>query len=363
MNSRRFAFYARRALWIIIAWVAFAIGVFFYDYITLVSNRALTSNYDFISSFNAYLIVAVCAGVIGGTLTVNLMEYWLRKYRFWMAMLLIIIIYTVIAILVGSIGALYLSGPEMGLPMFRQEAIEELLPFYKEPIFVKNYFIWLILVLLTLVFLVVSDRFGPGVLPNYLLGKYFKPKKENRIFMFSDIKNATSIAEQLGEEQYFQFLKAFFRVISPAISEYRGEIYQYVGDEIVLTWKVKKNKKNIRSLHCFYRMNRLILLHSAYFKKTFGVIPEFKWGFHCGNTVVGEIGEIKRDIAFSGDVLNTAARIQGKCNELEVRILASEGYLHCIEPLPRKITSLPLGEQNLKGKLFDVPLVTFRNDN
>ncbi len=363
MNINRFAFYARRALYIFVAWVLFAVGVFFYDYFTLLTNKALTSDYDLMSAFTAYLIVAVSAGFIGGTLTVNLMEFWVRKYKFWVAMLLIIIIYSIVAALVGSMGALYLNGPEMGLPMFRQEALENLIPFYKDPVFIKNYFIWLALVLITLIFLMVSDRFGPGVLRSYLFGRYFSPKKEQRIFIFSDIKDATTIAEVLGEEQYFLFLKAFFKCISPAISEYRGEIYQYVGDEIVLTWKIRKSSHNQRSLLCYYKMRSLLLAKSAYFDKTFGIIPDFKSGFHCGTAVVGEIGVIKRDIAFSGDVLNTAARIQGTCNELDVKVLASEGYLHCISPLPRKIEAVPMGAQRLKGKISEVALVTFRNNN
>jgi len=369
MNRNRLAFYVRRAIYIFIAWVVFAVGVFMYDYITLVSNNALTSKYDFISSFTAYLVVAICAGLTGGIFTVNLMEYWLRKYRFWVALLLIVFVYTVVAVLLGSLGALYLNGPEEGLPLFRQEAILELPLFFSEALFLKNYVIWLILLVLTLIFLMVSERFGPGVFPNYLKGKYFQPKKESRIFMFSDIKGATPIAEAMGEEKYFYFLKDFFKFISPAITEFKGEIYQYVGDEIVISWKLKKTKKrkdrspNLKSLCCYYSMKKLIEKRADYFQETYGVVPEFKSGFHCGTAVVGEIGVIKRDIAFSGDVLNTAARIQSKCNELGVGILASESYRACIEPIPSKYEVLPQGNQALKGKQTEVSLVSFRNKN
>ena len=36
------------------------------------------------------------------------------------------------------------------------------------------------------------------------------------------------------------------------------------------------------------------------------------------------MGELKKELAYHGDVLNTAARIQGKCNELQSKLLISE---------------------------------------
>ena len=47
-------------------------------------------------------------------------------------------------------------------------------------------------------------------------------------------------------------------------------------------------------------------------------------GFHFGTVKTGEIGVLKKDIVFSGDVLNTIARIQGLCNNYRVDILISE---------------------------------------
>lgn len=57
---------------------------------------------------------------------------------------------------------------------------------------------------------------------------------------------------------------------------------------------------------------------------TYGLVPEFKAGIHCGKVTTGEIGVIKKEILFTGDVLNTSARIQGNCNPLGVNILISE---------------------------------------
>ena len=59
---------------------------------------------------------------------------------------------------------------------------------------------------------------------------------------------------------------------------------------------------------------------SSYYTANYGVVPDFKAGLHCGPVMVGEIGVVKRDIAFSGEVVGTAARIQNRCNHLEVNL-------------------------------------------
>lgn len=362
-SNRRIRFYAKRAFWILIAWVLIANLIFFYDIITLSNARALDSNFDFRSAFLANLVVAVSAGIIGGLLTVNLMEYWLRKYAFWKAVLLIVVIYCVTSIIISLIGAAYLASVNFELPMWNSEVIEEAGFIFNTWRFHKNFIIWLFIVLCTLIVLMINDKYGPGVFPDYLRGKYFHPKRERRIFMFADIKNATGIAEVLGEEKYFHFLKDFFKDIGPAVVQTRGEIYQYVGDEVVITWKMKSGLQNANALSCFYMMKTLIAKKTDRYLKKYEVVPEFKVGYHFGSVMVGELGQIKRDIAFSGDVLNTAARIQAKCNELGVSILASEDFSSILSTLPEGIIRDPLGKQHLKGKTSEIGLVTFRNEN
>lgn len=53
-------------------------------------------------------------------------------------------------------------------------------------------------------------------------------------------------------------------------------------------------------------------------------MPFFKAGMNLGKVTVAEVGQIKKEIAFHGDTVNTAARIQGKCNELNSELLISE---------------------------------------
>ncbi|OAB78864.1 adenylate/guanylate cyclase domain-containing protein [Cochleicola gelatinilyticus] len=358
-NERQIWFYSKRAFWILFAWVLISNVLFFYEFFTLKSNGGLTSAFDFESSFTANMIVAVLAGLIGGIFTVNLMERWLRKHAFWKALLYITIAYITTAILISFIGMLYFKSDALGLPFYDPEVLQAVGYFFTTWLFLKNFILWLLIVIVTLIVLMVNDKYGPGVFPDYLMGRYFMPKNERRIFMFADIKDATTIAEELGEEKYFNFLKDFFRDIAPAIVQTRAEVYQYVGDEVVLSWKMKHGLKHGNALQCFYSMKRLIAYKSPKYIKKYGVAPVFKAGYHYGNVMVGEIGQIKRDIAFSGDVLNTTSRIQSLCNELGVEILASKEFGDLSYKLPKRVVKHPVGKEKLKGKAEEMELVTY----
>jgi adenylate cyclase len=73
--------------------------------------------------------------------------------------------------------------------------------------------------------------------------------------------------------------------------------------------------------------------------------------------VAGEIGIIKRDITFSGDVLNTTSRIESKCKEFDVEVIASDDLLSNLS-FSDKYISRHLGNIKLRGKEKEVGLST-----
>ena len=182
--------------------------------------------------------------------------------------------------------------------------------------------------------------------------------------MFLDIRSATTIAEQLGEVRYFNFIKKVFQVITPAILKAKGEIYQYIGDEVVISWKMGQGTENANCIQCFFDIQQVLMDKQAYFKATYdGITPEFKAGLHYGYAIAGEMGIIKREIVYSGDVLNTASRIQSLCNEMKSDIIISKKLMDKIDlsPLNKKVK--PIGEMTLRGKSEKVELVTLLNAN
>ncbi len=169
----------------------------------------------------------------------------------------------------------------------------------------------------------ISEHLGHDVLLNFFSGKYHTPKEETRIFMFLDMKSSTSLAEQLGHQTYFQFLRDYYNQLSDAIIQFKGEVYQYVGDEIVISWKKEDGVLHQNCIQCFYGMKVRLEKKSPYFNKKYGVAPSFRAGMHMGQVTTGEIGALKKEIFFTGDVLNATSRIQNLCKTYGKELLLS----------------------------------------
>ena len=201
----------------------------------------------------------------------------------------------------------------------------------------------------------VFDYFGRRVSLAYTFGKYHTPKQEGRIFMFMDLKSSTTIAEQLGHVTYFKWINQYYRDITEYILESKGDIYQYVGDEIIVTWDMEKGLENERCLDCFYRIKHGMDTKAQEYIEHFGVVPQFKAGIHIGEVTTGEIGMIKKDIIYSGDILNTTARIQASCNSYGFDLLVSDRIAAAFHGSPN-YEFQSLGVIYLRGKAKSVGL-------
>lgn len=195
----------------------------------------------------------------------------------------------------------------------------------------------------------ISSMFGPGILLKLITGRYHHPKEEQRIFLFLDLRSSTLYAEQLGHVLYSELIQDCFIDLTPAIQKYQAEVYQYVGDEAVLTWKLKEGLKDRRCLHAYFRFDEAIQSRREYYQTKYNLVPEFKAGANCGPVMAAEVGVIKREIAYHSDVLNTAARIQSRCNELGEPLLISEDLASLVSGDPAfNITEA--GQFQLRGK-------------
>lgn len=97
----------------------------------------------------------------------------------------------------------------------------------------------------------VNKKYGPGVLLPLPLGRYRTPREETRIFMFMDLKSSTATAEKLGHLRYSSFIRDCFSDINEVLFPFRAQVYQYVGDEIVVTWPTS---------YAGYMANRVIVM-------------------------------------------------------------------------------------------------------
>jgi len=203
----------------------------------------------------------------------------------------------------------------------------------------------------------VNKKFGPGVLVPLLFGKYRNPREEERIFMFMDLKSSTTFAENLGHLQYSSFIQDCFMDINQLLLSFNARVYQYVGDEIVLTWGVKDGLKNFSCIRFFFACEKQFHYREQHYISKYGILPQFKAGLHSGKVTAVEIGEIKRDIAYHGDTLNTAARIQGVCNEYDKNFLVSEDLLDVLGK-HSNLKTKSLGMIRLRGKTKSIGIAS-----
>ncbi|MDX2362192.1 MAG: adenylate/guanylate cyclase domain-containing protein [Crocinitomicaceae bacterium] len=349
----------KKIVWITLLWTLYSIFKFFTGYTTLKGFNVDFSNLNPVDFLKGSIFIGIVAGLFGGSLIVIFWSKWLRTKSYGWSLLNIFWSYTVLYILVLTLSGLFSPELQRNTSFIHLNALQRVWSEISSISFIQNYLSWLMMVIFTLIALLVNDKYGPGVFASFLLGKYFHPKREERIFMFLDLRGATTIAEKLGESRYFDFMKDVFRESTPEILKSKGEIYQYVGDEIIVSWKKEAGTQDANCLQCFFDIQKRFLDNASYYQENYdGIVPEFKAGLHFGSVMVGEVGVVKRDIAYSGDVLNTAARIESKCNELGVNILFSKDLLIGLKSLPNQFKPSEIGEIDLRGKQNSLMLYT-----
>jgi adenylate cyclase len=226
-----------------------------------------------------------------------------------------------------------------------------------------NVIFWLLMMYYSFVTIIISfinqvnKKYGPGVLVPLLLGQYRNPKEEERVFMFMDLKSSTAIAEKLGHLQYSSFIRDCFADINEVLFAHQAQVYQYVGDEVVVMWPESEGFQQHHCVRFYFACRKQFQNRADHYMKNYGMLPAFKAGVHSGKVTAVEIGQVKRDIAYHGDTLNTAARIQSVCNEHNKDFLISEYVIEKIGTHPQMKTE-NLGMILLKGKTEKVGIVS-----
>lgn len=207
----------------------------------------------------------------------------------------------------------------------------------------------------------VDGKFGPGNVWRLMRGMYHRPREEERIFMFLDLKGSTTHAERLGHVQFSRLIQDCFIDLTVVI-DHEAQVYQYVGDEVILFWDVASGLRNASCLRAFYHFTDHLNRRAAHYRSEYDALPEFKAGIHIGSAMVLEVGEIKREISYLGDLLNTAARIQGECNRLGANLLISEALCERLRSDHAGFVMEPVGRIELKGKSERVGVIRVRRE-
>ena len=316
--KRKFHRFLRKLGWSVVIWIVAAL---IFAFIRVWGVESLPA-FERISPFNLQVllfqivVLGLSIGIPFGIMDSILDSNIIRQRSYWK----IILIKTFVQILIAVFSLWMLVLSSNGLDNFKISLFNF--------IFSETSLLWIIYTAIVSFFIyflqVIKSKIGSRVLINLILGKYHSPRIETRIFMFLDMKDSTTHAENLGHVQFSSLIQDSMKDLTKAIIEHKVEVYQYVGDEAVLTWGLSQGFENLNCLHVYYTFRNTLMSKKEYYENKYGFVPFFKAGVHLGEVTVSEVGVIKREIAYHSDVLNTAARIQGKCNEFKAELLISE---------------------------------------
>jgi adenylate cyclase len=193
------------------------------------------------------------------------------------------------------------------------------------------------------------ERFLPAeVVERVVTGDLLRLAGERKTvtILFADLRNSTSLAEQLPAEQVVQFTNTYVAVMARAVFAHDGMLDKFLGDGLMALFGVLDGEGNGAegAVRAAIEMQTRAAEVSGVARTRVGV------GIHTGEVVLGAVGIPQRsDFTAIGDPVNTAARIQSELTkQFDVDVVISR---QVADRLPSAAFRLrPLGEATLRGK-------------
>ncbi|MCR9252797.1 MAG: adenylate/guanylate cyclase domain-containing protein [bacterium] len=324
----------RKITLIILYWLMVGLIAFLYETLVKAENGFLT---DFKEDFWLLMAPPIIFGIPAIIIDQNWLRPFLKKISFYPSIALKVAFYT-FAIILAYSSIIYWN-----FFLSETESVHHV------AFLLKYILIWSAGTLIIFLFIGLAERLDPKTLVSWITGDYHLPKEEVRVFMFCDINDSTSIAEDLGSNQYFNFLRDFYEELTPAVRKFKGEIYQYIGDEIVISWKIDKAILNNNALNLFFHFEDQLRRKQSLFLKKYNLVPTIKASLHYGPITKGEIGITKKELIYTGDVLNTGARMHEMCKEKDAPLVISRRLLKLFDH-SKQFQSNEIGTYTMRGK-------------
>ncbi|HEY7868915.1 MAG TPA: adenylate/guanylate cyclase domain-containing protein [Methylomirabilota bacterium] len=284
---------------------------------------------------------AIISALVGGYLLFvrdGVLRLWFRRLRFTTDLTLSSVIVVALFLIGRGLGHVVTSrDPGRFSQSFTEVHLVYALPYF------------LVFTIVVLFGLQMNRMIGTNALRYFLGGRYHRPTAEERIFLFLDLEGSTTLAERLGSARYFELLRRFVDDLTDPVVASRGEIYQYAGDEVVVTWPLAEGVRGANCVRCYFWTREVVERESARYTREFGVVPRFRAGLHGGVVTAGELGDLRRQIAYVGDILNTAARLEEYAKRMGLDLVISGALLRRLE-LPPGVEARLCGELALRGK-------------
>jgi len=180
-------------------------------------------------------------------------------------------------------------------------------------------------------------------------------KEEDRVFLFLDINSSTESAERLGNREYSRYLNRFFEQVEDAAYSCGGEIYEYVGDEVVVSWKKNDAYNQQNCIRCFFMIKDDVAANKSRYIREFGQTPVFKGSIHEGKVIATTALSYARGPLYHGHVLNITSRLQELCYQYRQELIVSLNVWEKI-PVNKSYQAFAIGLVKIRGSAFPLEI-------
>jgi class 3 adenylate cyclase/tetratricopeptide (TPR) repeat protein len=174
--------------------------------------------------------------------------------------------------------------------------------------------------------------------------------RKNVTVVFSDLKGSTTLGETLDPESLREVLNVYFNEMKAVLESHGGSVEKYIGDAIVSVFGLPRIHEDdaLRAVRAAWEMRATLTRVNERLQETWGVQLQNRTGVNTGEVVAGDVSAGQHLV--TGDVVNTAARLEAAAPTMEVLIGASTYRL-----VKDFIEVEPVEPLDLKGKAEPVP--------
>lgn len=175
--------------------------------------------------------------------------------------------------------------------------------------------------------------------------------RQDMTVLFSDIRNFTTLSEQMTPDENFAFINSYLECMGPVIRDHNGFIDKYIGDAIMALFENADD-----ALRASLAMSET-LDHFNTGRRTAGLEPVgIGVGLNTGSLMLGTIGEKHRmDGTVISDAVNLASRIESLTKVYRIGILISQNTYDCLAD-PNAYDIRPIDVVIVKGKTRPITL-------
>jgi len=179
--------------------------------------------------------------------------------------------------------------------------------------------------------------------------------RKNFAFLFSDVRGFTSFSEKNDPETVIEVLNCYLELQSNIIKGNKGDIDDYVGDQIMAHFSGEKMAD--RAIYTAIRIMKEVSRLNGERKKENLPVFEFGIGLHAGDVVVGNIGSrFRMHFACVGDAVNLSSRLCSAAGPGEILV-----SLHLFKQASKKYAAKESPSLEVKGKEKKVQIVKIIN--